>query len=159
MSQSSISSSIRKVTNSINKIKFGQYVRFPMTATERHEVIEQWTVSRHCFPGAIGAIDCTHDAIRGPYEHEESYVNHHGYHSINIQMICDPTLKILNVNARYPGARHDSFIWSASATRRVMRSYERGERGVYLIGGSGYPLEPWLMTPLPHEQEGTARYR
>lgn len=37
--------------------------------------------------GTIGAIDCTHVSILGPKNHEEAYVNHHGYHSINVQMV------------------------------------------------------------------------
>ncbi|XP_036334855.1 putative nuclease HARBI1 [Rhagoletis pomonella] len=86
--------------------------------------------------------------------------NHHGYHSINVQMICDPNLKILAVNAKYPGARHDSFIWSSSAVRRVMqRSFEDGNHNMFLIGDSGYPLDPWLMTPLPNQPEGSPKFR
>ncbi|XP_044732068.1 putative nuclease HARBI1 [Chrysoperla carnea] len=72
--------------------------------------------------------------------------------------ICHPDQCILNVNARFPGARHDAHIWSASAARRVMeRAYNNGERRTYLLGDSGYPLEPWLLTPLPHAPAGTPR--
>ncbi|KMQ83794.1 nuclease harbi1 [Lasius niger] len=58
------------------------------------------------------------------------------------KQICNPNLKILNVNARFPEARHDAYIWSASAARGDLR----------------YPLEPWLLTPLPRELEGTLRF-
>lgn len=52
-----------------------------------------------------------------------------------VLQICDPDLKILNVNARYPGARHDAYIWTNCSARRVMeRQYERGERKTWLIG-------------------------
>lgn len=51
--------------------------------------------------------------------------------------ICDPDLKILNINARYPGARHDAYIWANCSARRVMeRQYEQGERKTWLIGNT-----------------------
>ncbi|XP_012215802.2 putative nuclease HARBI1 [Linepithema humile] len=159
MSQTSISRCIHKVTDAINELIFRQWVQFPMTPGARQLARMKFQNARQPFKGAIGAIDCTHIAILAPKEHEEAYINHHGYHSLNVQMICDPNLKILNVNARYPGARHDAYIWNASAARRVMeRAYNRGERQTYLIGDSGYPLEPWLLTPLPREPEGTPRF-
>ncbi|XP_024873458.1 putative nuclease HARBI1 [Temnothorax curvispinosus] len=159
MSQPSISRCIHRVTDAINENIFRQWVQFSMTPEARWFAREQFQNAPQPFEGAIGAIDCTHVAILAPREHEEAYVNHNGYHSINVQMICDPTLKILNVNARFPGARHDAYIWSSSAARGVMeRAYNRGERRTYLIGDSGYPLEPWLLTPLPHEPEETPRF-
>lgn len=52
-----------------------------------------------------------------------------------ILQIVDPDLKILNINARYPGARNDAYIWSTSPMRHVMEHcYNRGERRTYLIG-------------------------
>ncbi|XP_025163925.1 putative nuclease HARBI1 [Harpegnathos saltator] len=74
--------------------------------------------------------------------------------------ICDPELKILNVNARYPGTRHDAYIWSNSPIHRIMeRRFNNGERNTWLIGDDGYNLEPWLMTPLKHEIPGSPRFR
>ncbi|XP_044731994.1 putative nuclease HARBI1 [Chrysoperla carnea] len=158
MSQSSISRSIHRVTDVINDAIFRQWMQFPMTDVARQLAREKFRRAAQPFDGAIGVIDCSHIAILAPREHEEAYVNHHGYHSINVQMICDPDQCILNVNARFPGARHDAHIWSASAARRVMeRAYNNGERRTYLLGDSGYPLEPWLLTPLPHAPAGTPR--
>ncbi|KAK4887481.1 hypothetical protein RN001_003752 [Aquatica leii] len=56
----------------------------------------------------------------------------------------------LNVNARYFGATHDAAIWEVSTIHRHLKSrYELGERNTSLIGDSGYPLQPWMMTPIP----------
>lgn len=49
--------------------------------------------------------------------------------------ICDPELYIYNINARYPGARQDAYIWSNSPIRYVMQGkYDDGERNTWLIG-------------------------
>ncbi|KAJ8909482.1 hypothetical protein NQ315_015412 [Exocentrus adspersus] len=64
--------------------------------------------------------------------------------------IFDSNLTILNVNARYPGAVHDAAIWEGSTIHRhLKRKYQEGTSNNYLLGDSGYPLQPWLMTPLP----------
>ncbi|XP_017468440.1 PREDICTED: putative nuclease HARBI1 [Rhagoletis zephyria] len=141
MSQSSISRCIHRVTDAINNHLFLTEVKFPMTQMERQVAREVFSSAPAPFVGGtIGAIDCTHISILAPKNNEEAYVNHHGYHSLNVQMICDPNLKILNVNAKYPGARYDSYIWSSSAVRRVMqRSYENGNHNLFLIGDLDTP--------------------
>ncbi|XP_036341053.1 putative nuclease HARBI1 [Rhagoletis pomonella] len=121
MSQSSISRSIHRVTDALNETMFMENVRYPMTVVERQVARSNFSAAREPLDGAIGAIDCTHIAVIGPNDHEEAYVNHHGYYSINVQMlfktvvvflqVCDSNLKILNVNARFPGARHDAYIY------------------------------------------------
>ncbi|KAJ8939402.1 hypothetical protein NQ314_011148, partial [Rhamnusium bicolor] len=43
-------------------------------------------------------------------------------------MICDSKLKILNCNARFPGAVHDSAIWAISSARQLLeRKFIMGE--------------------------------
>nr|CAI5828342.1 unnamed protein product [Callosobruchus analis] len=75
-------------------------------------------------------------------------------------MICDYDLKILNVNAQYPGATHDSFIWSQSAVKQHLEAaYNEGDRNMWLIGDSGYPLQPWLITPFHNPPQNTPEFR
>lgn len=64
-------------------------------------------------------------------------------------MVCDFDLRILGCNARFGGSTHDAFIWESSRLKAFLHS-KYTENGVFkgwLIGDSGYPLQPWLMTP------------
>lgn len=57
-------------------------------------------------------------------------------------------MNIKAVDATRPGSSHDSFIFSMSTARNFfMERYENGERGSWLLADSGYPLEPFIMTP------------
>ncbi|XP_036338396.1 putative nuclease HARBI1 isoform X1 [Rhagoletis pomonella] len=87
MSQSSISRCIHRVTDAINSGLFFEEVKFPMTQVDRQAAKEVFASAPAPFVGGtIGAVDCSHVSILGPKTHEEAYVNHHGYHSINVQM-------------------------------------------------------------------------
>ena len=69
-----------------------------------------------------------------------------GYHSINVQIVCNAQLQITNIVAKYPCSAHDSFIWRTSNLRALLSAREF--HGSWLIGDSRYPLEPWLLTPI-----------
>jgi len=112
------------------------------------------------FPGIIGVIDDTQVRISEPEEDEHIYFNRKGYHAKNVQIICDSDLNILNVNANFGGATHDSFIWNASAIRTVLEeNFRLGIRRSWLIGDNDYPLEPWLITPIHNTREDTPEKR
>ena len=111
--------------------------------------------------GIIGStIYGTHIAINAPSSQDEEYpafvyYNRKGFYSINTQVICDSDMKILSANARFPGATHDSAIWGSSVIRRYVSSkYQQGVRNMWLLGDSGYPVEPWLLTPIEGDVPG-----
>lgn len=57
----------------------------------------------------------------------------------------------MNINARHHGRSHDAAIWSVSAARAFISDKFRG-RHWWLLGDSGYPLEPWLLVPYANPQ-------
>ncbi|XP_045107147.1 putative nuclease HARBI1 [Portunus trituberculatus] len=98
------------------------------------------------FPEVVGATDGTHVRIVAPKEQEEVYVNRKGYHSINVQVIFDANYQILDILAKWPGSVHDARILSGSGVTAI---FERGhvQGNSHLLGDSGYPSKPWLLTP------------
>ena len=51
-----------------------------------------------------------------------------------ILQICDDQYRILNVNAKFGGANHDSFIWENSDINRYMQSLHQNGEIVWLLG-------------------------
>ncbi|XP_039950668.1 putative nuclease HARBI1 [Bactrocera tryoni] len=73
-------------------------------------------------------------------------------------IICDHTYKIMAINCQYGGAAHDSFLWKQSGQRRVLEErfqHYRNENS-WLLGDSGYPLEPWCLTPYRNASDGSS---
>ncbi|KAK8767469.1 hypothetical protein V5799_005750 [Amblyomma americanum] len=66
---------------------------------------------------------------------------------MNIMIISYANMKILAVEPRCLGSCHDAFSWRYS---RLRQKVEHGllEDGEPVLGDSGYPLEPWLLTPV-----------
>ncbi|CAI6356221.1 unnamed protein product [Macrosiphum euphorbiae] len=164
LSQPSVSKCIAEVCDTLNMPNiFNKHVRFPSSLNELNHIRQEFT-NVYGIPGVIGIIDCTHVAIvppkaDGPYP-EHIYVNRKNYHSINVQLICDLNMGIMNVNAKYPGSTHDSYIWRRSAISTIMEQMNNeGMRSYYLLGDSGYALRPWLMTPLNNPEPNTPEGR
>ncbi|XP_017474337.1 PREDICTED: putative nuclease HARBI1 [Rhagoletis zephyria] len=62
--------------------------------------------------------------------------------------IWDHNMVITFVNARHPGANHDSFVWNVSHAEQELKSdSNNGKTNTWLLGDSCYPLQPYLMTP------------
>ncbi|XP_061401150.1 putative nuclease HARBI1 [Musca vetustissima] len=107
------------------------------------------------FPGIIGCVDGTHIRIKSPgNDVKHLYYNRKGFYSINAMVVCDHTTKIMFVDARHPGANHDSFIWEQSPINEMLeRDFENGKRNTWVLGDGGYKLKPYLMTPYRSPQD------
>ncbi|KAJ1206321.1 hypothetical protein NDU88_001728 [Pleurodeles waltl] len=97
-------------------------------------------------PNIIGAIDVTHVALVPPKDDEQVYRNRKNYHSMNVQVVCLADQYISHLNAKFPGSVHDAYIMQNSSIPYVMELLQRHR--VWLIGDSGYPNLPWLLTPV-----------
>ncbi|CAK1580470.1 unnamed protein product [Parnassius mnemosyne] len=154
--QASVSNAVKEVTmalNTYNMLK--KYINFPGTRQERQAIINGFS-NKYGFPGCLGCIDSTHVAMIRPTEHEERFFNRKHYHSRNVQIICDSDLNIINIDASFGGATHDAHIWKNSQiSQHVQELHNRGE-AVWLLGDSGYPLRPWLLTPIVNAEPVSA---
>ncbi|XP_052468303.1 putative nuclease HARBI1 [Carassius gibelio] len=103
------------------------------------------------FPNVIGCIDGTHIPIKAPSINEGDYVNRKSIHSINVQVICEATQIITNVEAKWPGSVHDARIFRESS---LCQTFQQGQYNGYLLGDRGYPCLPYLMTPYPEPEPG-----
>ncbi|KAJ8968623.1 hypothetical protein NQ314_002210 [Rhamnusium bicolor] len=153
VSQHVVSRILKNICNILTIHLLPRHVRFPTTDEHVRRVKDRFTENFN-FPNVIGVIDGTHVAIVTPTIDDPNYpavayLNRKGYYSINVQATFDADMILLNVNARYPCATHDSAIWEVSTNNRhLRRRYLEGQRNTWLLGDSGYPLQPWLMTPI-----------
>jgi hypothetical protein len=144
ISKGSVSNITKDVTQCLNCI-CRQYIKMPTDKAELRKVMHGFHDIAN-FPNVVGAIDGTHIRIRAPSADENFYVNRKNYHSINVMGVCDASMRFLNIVAKCPGGTHDAFIWSNSTLCEKFE--DRTIRDGWLLGDSGYPLRPWLLTPV-----------
>ncbi|XP_050064633.1 putative nuclease HARBI1 [Aphis gossypii] len=160
--QKSVSNCVHIVTEAIVTNLAHQWIQFP--SDDEIPLIRAQFYEKYHIHGVVGCIDCTHIYIASvpddPIHREYMYVNRKNEHSINVQLICDASCRNKNVNSKFPGSTHDSFIWKNSEIRNYLKDkYEEGTFKSWLLGDKGYPLEPFLMVPFqeneiqPHSKE------
>ncbi|KAJ3661617.1 hypothetical protein Zmor_006005 [Zophobas morio] len=138
--KSTASKTIKRVSRALASLR-PAYIRMP----DYEEIfnIRQSFYNIARFPKCIGAIDCSHVKIQSPGgNNAELFRNRKQFFSINVQTISDADLKIRDIVARWP----DSHIFRNSVIRHTF------EQGIFgdnvLVGDSGYPIKPYLITPL-----------
>ncbi|KAK3095416.1 hypothetical protein FSP39_014413 [Pinctada imbricata] len=142
---SSVSRSVRDVSDALTEVA-SEYIKWPDNLEKR--TIKRGFFDIAGFPGVIGAVDGTHVRIIGPSEHENVYVNRKGFHSLNIQGICDHQGRFRNIVAKWPGSNHDSFIFRESDLGAFLEARHRGiDVDGVLLGDNGYACSRYLVTP------------
>ncbi|RZC38789.1 DDE Tnp 4 domain containing protein [Asbolus verrucosus] len=162
LSQPVVSRCLNKISAIFTNHLLARYVKFPVTEEHIHSVKQGFQVKLQ-FPHVIGAIDCKCVAIFTPEGTDISnpalsYLNRKGYYCINGQAICDSEMIFANISSRYPGATYDIAIWQTSTVNNHLQTrYLNGERRIWLIWVSGYPIQPWMMTAVPDALEDTPK--
>ena len=85
--KSTVSRVVHRVTQ-VLATKVNDFIKFPDTRAERDK-ITQGMLKVGGFPCTIGCIDGTHMRIKSQSQNEPDYVNRKGFHSINVQAICN----------------------------------------------------------------------
>ena len=155
VSQSSVSRSISAVAKALNR-HASQFIRFPTDGANQQRIKADFH-DIAAFPNVLGCVDGTQIAITAPKENEHIYIGRKGFHSMNVQGVCDAGLRFTSIVAKYPGSTHDAYIWRDSLVYRYMAHRPNNEEG-WLLGDSGYPLSPFLMTPV-HNATSSASQR
>ncbi|CAC5400558.1 HARBI1 [Mytilus coruscus] len=133
--------------------KRDQFIKWPCTP-DKLNATKNGFYEKTGFPNVIGCVDGTHVRIQAPEDDEPSFVNRKGFHSVNVQGICDQNCLFTNVSANWPGSCHDAHVFKTSAVGiHLQDQYTSIEQGV-VLGDSGYPCRPFLLTPFrqPREQ-------
>ncbi|XP_062597698.1 putative nuclease HARBI1 [Saccostrea cucullata] len=141
VSECTVGRCCRAVANAIVGVR-SDFIEFPKDHKARETKQEFLKIAG--FPNVLGCVDGTFIRIIGPSENEADFVNRKGFHSLNVQMVCDAKFKFTSVCATWPGSVHDSRVWRESA---LCRQFEQGEHNGFLLGDSGYPCRRYLMTP------------
>ena len=123
-----------------------QYVYMSRDQRQTQYIKEKFYNLAH-FPNVVACVDGTHVRISTPSEHEWEFVNRKGFHSINVQIMCDSDFKIVNCVARWPGSTHDSRMLRESLIYALFEEEGFNRPGI-ILGDSGYPLKEWLMVPI-----------
>lgn len=131
-----ISRYIKKYTDLIVEHLAHRYIQFPQSNDQLNEMKASF-LRKYNVPGVLGVIDGTHVAVTAlSKDVEHAFVNRKGFHSINVQMVCDSRMLITNINARYPGATHDSYIFMGSQLHGFLQNLytQNPEEFNFLIG-------------------------
>ena len=94
--KSTISRVIRQVADALVEMK-DAFIKWPQTP-EKLNSIKNGFYQKAGFPNVVGCIDGTHVPIQAPVDDEPSFVNRKGFHSINVQGICDHNSKYMIKN-------------------------------------------------------------
>ncbi|XP_046576801.1 putative nuclease HARBI1 [Haliotis rubra] len=150
--KSCVSRVVRDVTDALVARK-DAYITWP-TDAEHLRTIQSGFYQLGGFPNVIGCIDGTHVRIQAPTRDEPAYVNRKGYHSINVQAVCDHEGRLTNVCAKWPGAAHNSHLFRTSALCHHLEQHHTRIADGFILGDNGYPCRPFLLTPYfnPHGQ-------
>lgn len=117
-------------------------------------------------PNCCGAIDATHIVMTLPaVQTSDDWCDQENNFSMFLQGIVDNEMRFLDIVTGWPGGMTVSRLLKFSGFYRLCESGDRLNGSVrrlfegdknsireYIVGGIGYPLLPWLITPYESDE-------
>ncbi|CAI9105308.1 OLC1v1004205C1 [Oldenlandia corymbosa var. corymbosa] len=141
------------------EVKGRQHLRWPASQQVLDDIKSQFEQIRG-LPNCCGAIDITHILMLLSTSETAAHVwlDRKENHSMVLMGIVDPNMRFLEILTGLPGMLTDTimlqnskFFHSCQNGQRLngekLKLSERAEMQEYIIGDTGFPLLPWLMTP------------
>ena len=155
LSVPTVSSVLFEVCMTISTILGPKYIHLPQDDSEMMRKVAEFE-GKFGMVQAFGCVDGTHIAIKRPKESSQDYYSYKGFHSINVQGVCDFRGIFMDVDCRWPGSVHDAKVFANSEVSKGLRNgklpityqtvipgYEKVPN--YLIGDPAYPLIPYCL--------------
>lgn len=97
-------------------------------------------------PDTVGAVDGTH--INIPlYRQGQGYINRKGQASIQLQVVCDDTMKFIHCYTGQVGSVHDQRVFRLSGLQDICNSEEFFPNNSHIIGDAAYSIQRHVMVP------------
>ncbi|XP_051172321.1 putative nuclease HARBI1 [Leptopilina boulardi] len=127
--------------------RVGEFIKWPTEEALMTTMREFQEIAG--FPGVVGVVDGCHISISAPHENPASYYNRKGYYSINMQGICDSTMKFTHVYAGCCGSMNDARVWQLSDIHQESeRNYDAYfPAQTHILGDKIYPRQFNLLPP------------
>ena len=146
---------ITETCTSITKLLGPTYIHLPKDYDEMRQKVAEFE-SKFGMQQAFGCIDGTHIPITCPLNKPQDYYCYKGFHSLNVQAVCDYKGAFMDVECRWPGSVHDAKVFANSSIHEKLRNGEiptvfqtvlPGHEKIpnYVIGDPAYPLTPFCM--------------
>ncbi|XP_018315246.1 putative nuclease HARBI1 [Mycetomoellerius zeteki] len=148
--------SVKRVVNALINLR-NYYIKWP-TEEEAMECAT-FLEEKKGFPGIIGMIDGTHIKIEAPQENHESYINRKGYHSIQLQIVCNHKMEFIHCYVGYPGSVHDQRVFNVSMLQDFCSDPIKFPRDTHLIGDAAYKIFKTLLVPYKDNGRLTERQK
>ncbi|KAF7120780.1 hypothetical protein RHSIM_Rhsim13G0086800 [Rhododendron simsii] len=146
-----------------------QHLQWPSTEQEMTKIKSKFEKIRG-LPNCCGAIDTTHITMLLSSTEMDSnvWLDREKNHSMILQAIVDPDMRFRDIVTGWPGKMDDFDVLQRSTFFKLCEKGERlngkkmklsegTELREYIVGDSGFPILPWLITPFKGKENSESK--
>ena len=143
---------ILEVCTAIKRVLMPKYLQWPNAVTLRDVKGEFENISG--IPNVVGSMFTSHVPIIAPKMSVSAYFNkkhternHKTSYSVTVQGVVDHRGVFTDVCIGWPGSMGNDQVLEKSALFQRANNGGLNLSGVWIVGGSGYPLLDWILVP------------